>query len=78
MESKTTGPEPARFDDDIWPESDAGDGTGMVRGTQSADEVRLEAGINPVKNVNIESAPLSDQCCKQADWTGRDGAQIER
>jgi hypothetical protein len=57
------------FNDDIWPESDVGDTTGMVQGTQSAHEVRLEAGINPIKNVNVQSPLHSEQCREQADWT---------
>jgi hypothetical protein len=57
------------FDDNVWPESDAGDSAGVVRGTQSAHEVRLEAGVHPIKNMNLQSALHSEQCCEQSNWT---------
>jgi hypothetical protein len=47
---------PGAFDDDIWLEAYVGDSTGMVRGTQGAHKVRLETGIDPIKNMNVQSA----------------------
>jgi hypothetical protein len=57
------------FDDDIWLEAYVGDSTRMVRGTQGAHKVRLETGINPIKNMNVQSALHSQQRREQADWT---------
>src|SRR5580704_1231753 len=60
---------PGAFDDDIWLEAYVGDSTGMVRGTQGAHKVRLETGIDPIKNMNVQSALHSEQCREQADGT---------
>src|ERR1700692_4711374 len=57
------------FNDDIWTESNACNSTGVVRGTQSAHEFRLETGVHPIKNMNLQSALHSKQCCEQSNWT---------
>jgi hypothetical protein len=57
------------FNDDIWLEPDAGDSAGMVRGSQGAHQVRLETGINPIQNMNVQPALHSEHCREQADWT---------
>src|SRR5580658_1582456 len=56
------------FDDDVRPESNTSDGTGVVRGSQRAHHFRFETRFHSIKNMNFQPPLHSEQGCEQANW----------